>query len=145
MPVISMARAINAGVGRVFNIVTNPENWTRYVTSLVDVRDLSPGAPKKGSTFNWEYKMMGARFKGKGTVTENVRNKSFGLHMEGRFPIRESYEFHDTGDGSTELTVKIEYGMPSAMQKIVPEKLMEKLNQLEAKSVLDKIKTLCEA
>lgn len=143
MPEITLMRTIHAPVGKVFEIVTTPSNWVRYVTSLVDVRDLSPNAPKKGSTFKWEYKMMGVRFKGKGTVTDNIKNKSFGLSLESKFPIKEAYTFLDKGD-STDLTVKIQYEMPSAMQSIVPDKLMQKLNLVEAKNVLDKVKMLCE-
>lgn len=144
MPVIRMTKLINAPVGKVFETVTEPSNWTRYVTSLVDVRDLSPDAPKKGSTFKWEYKMFGVKFKGKGTVTENIKNKSFGLSLEGKMPINESYEFADKGDGTTELTVKIEYNMPEIMESIMPSKFIEKMNTLEAKNVLDKVKMLCE-
>ncbi|MDP2167773.1 MAG: SRPBCC family protein [Thermodesulfovibrionales bacterium] len=143
MPVVHMTRSINAPVGRVFDIVTTPSNWTRYVTSLVDVKDLSPDMPKRGATFRWEYKMFGVRFKGKGVVTGHVRNKSFGLSLKGKFPIEESYDFIDKG-GSTDLTVKIEYAMPGKILSMVPDKLIEKLNSIEARGVLDKIKTLCE-
>lgn len=144
MATISMTRSINAPVGKVFGFVTAPENWTRYVTSLVDVRDLSPDAPKKGSTFKWEYKMFGVRFKGKGTVIDNVRNKSFSLALEGKMPIAEHYDFIDKGDSTTDLTVRIEYEMPAIMEEIMPSKLIEKMNSLEAKNVLDKVKMLCE-
>lgn len=141
---IRLTRNIGAPIGRVFDVVTSPANWTRYVTSLMDVRDLSPDAPKKGSTFKWEYKMFGVRFKGKGTVTDYVRNKGFGLALEGKFPIKESYDFVDKGD-STDLTVVVEYNVPGDFLGAMANKLViEKLNVLEAKNVLDKVKTLCE-
>jgi uncharacterized membrane protein len=146
MSTISKAVKINASVSKVFSVVINPENWTRYVTSLTNVGDLSPDAPAKGSTFSWEYKMMGVKFRGKGTVTENVRNKSFGLTMEGKFPVKEHYDFMDSSDGSTELKIKIEYEMPGELLKIIANiPLVEKLNALESKNVLEKIKLMCEA
>lgn len=145
MPEVSQSITINAPVGRVFEVVTTPSNWTQYVTSLTEVSNLSADAPSKGSTFAWEYKMMGVKFRGKGTVTENQRDRKFGLVLEGRFPIMESYDFRELEDGKTELGVSINYEMPGEMLKIISSSsLIEKLNQLESKNVLEKIKTLCE-
>lgn len=137
--------SINASVAKVFNVVTTPENWTRYVTSLVDVNTMSDNIPAKGSTFKWEYKMMGVRFKGKGLVSENVKNKAFGLHLSGKFPITESYEFIDKGDSTTELVVNIDYSIPDNIFTQIANKLViEKMNAIESKNVLDKIRMLCE-
>jgi uncharacterized membrane protein len=146
MPVISQSIEIKAPVGRVFDYVTSPENWTSYVTSLVDVTDLSEDAPKKGSTFSWVYKMMGLKFAGKGTVSNYEKDKSFGLILEGKHTIREAYDFVDKGDGASELKINIEYEMPGAvLSAIAKSSIVEKLNNIEAQQVLDKIKTLCEA
>lgn len=146
MSVINKSISINAPLSKVFGFVTSPENWTRYVTSLVDVSDFSGDAPAKGSTFNWTYKMMGFKFKGKGEVTENVKNKKFGLQLQSKVKINEHYEFESKGDGVTELHVRVEYEMPGEMMKFVTDnRLVERLNNLEAKNVLDKIKMLCES
>lgn len=145
MSLITQSIVINAPVGKVFDFVVDPGNWTRYVTSLVDVRNMSADTPAEGSTFVWEYKMMGMKFTGKGTVTDNVRNKSFGLSLQGKFPIKETYGFVDRGDGSTEFSISIEYEVPGDLLGVIADKLLvEKLNVLEAKNVLEKIKTLCE-
>jgi len=146
MPVISQSITINAPVGKVFDYVTNPENWTRYVTSLVDVTDLSDDTPAKGSTFSWVYKMMGLKFAGKGTVAVNEKDKRFGLTLEGKHSINESYEFSDKGDGASELKINIEYEVPGALLNALSKTgIVEKLNNIEAQQVLDKIKTFCEA
>jgi uncharacterized membrane protein len=130
----------------VFDFVTSPENWTRYVTSLVEVKNLSQDAPARESTFDWTYRMMGVKMSGKGTVTEYVKNRKFGLSLKGRASLTESYEFSDAGDGSTELNVKVDYDMPGEMLKVIANsKLVERLNNIEAKNVLDKIKVMCEA
>lgn len=146
MSAVRKAITISAPVGRVFNVVTSPDNWMKYVTSLVDVNNMSENIPQKGSTFKWEYKMMGIRFKGKGTVTENVKNKSFGMKMEGKFPIIESYDFIDKGDSTTELVVKVDYEVPGGLFGDIANKLLiEKMNVIESKNVLDKIKMMCES
>ena len=145
MPVMSHSVEIKSPVSRVFEVVVNPDNWTRYVTSLVDISDLSPDAPAEGSTFRWEYKMMGLRFAGPGSVTENVKDKSFGLSIEGKHPVKESYEFVPKGDTATELKIDVEYEIPGALLGAIASKVvLEKMNKQEAKSVLEKIKTLCE-
>jgi uncharacterized membrane protein len=145
MSIVSQSITINAPVSKVFDVVVKPENWVKYVTSLVDVRDFSGDAPAKGSTFMWEYKMMGIRFTGKGTVTENMKDTHFSLSLESKFPIREAYVFKDLGGGATEFKVTIEYEMPGQMLKVLEKtSIVEKMNDLEAKSVLEKVKALCE-
>lgn len=79
MPEIKQSIVIKAPVSKVFELVTDPTNWPRYVTNLVDVKDMSPDIPARGSTFTYQYKIMGMKFEGKGTVIENVADKSFGL------------------------------------------------------------------
>lgn len=145
MAVISKSITIKAPIGTVFTVVTTPENWTRYVASLVEVKNLSSEAPARGSTFGWTYKMMGLKFSGKGTVTENIKDKKFGLSLRSRVQINEDYEFIKKDADTTELKCRIEYEMPGEILKLITDsKLVEKLNALEAKTVLDKIKTLCE-
>lgn len=135
---------INCPVDEVFDFVTNPDNWTKYVTSLVDVRDLSSHEAVPGTTFRWTYRILGMNFHGKGEVTENIKNKRFGLRMEGNFPINETYTFSKSERG-TELSVEIEYDFPGKIMSVVTNKVMEKLNKKEAENVLNKIKILCEA
>lgn len=146
MPVISQSIEIKAPVGKVFDYVTSPENWTRYVTSLVDVTDLSEDSPKKGSTFSWVYKMMGIKFAGTGTVSNYEKDKSFGLLLEGKHTIKEAYEFADKGSGASELKINIEYEVPGGVLRVIANSsIVEKLNNIEAQQVLDKIKTFCES
>ncbi|MBI5102531.1 MAG: SRPBCC family protein [Nitrospirae bacterium] len=144
MATISRKIIINAPVEKVFSFVTAPDNWTKYVTSLTDIRDVSSAKVEKGATFKWEYKMFGMKFKGKGFVTENVKNKKFGLKMEGGFPIVETYSFTPSEKG-TELSFDIEYEMPvKLMESFANKVVLEKVNKKEAAAVLSQVKTLCE-
>lgn len=145
MAIITKKVSINAPVAKVFGFVTNPENWTKYVTSLVEVKNISSPKVEKDTTFNWTYRMLGMNFHGKGHVTENTKNKKFGLKMEGSFPITESYSFATVEKGS-ELTIEVQYEMPGKIMSVVANKgLMEKINKKEADNVLSKIKLFCEA
>ncbi len=144
MALITRKITISAPLEKVFSFVTSPDNWTKYVTSLVDVRDVSSPKVEKGTTFAWRYRMLGMNFSGKGTVTENVKNEKFGMKMEGGFPITENYKFRKV-DGGTELAVEVVYDMPGKIMQVVAKSaVVEKLNQKEADNVLEKIKMLCE-
>jgi len=144
MAKITRKIVINAPIEKVFGFVTSPDNWTKYVTSLVDVRDVSSRNVEPGATFIWEYRMLGIKFAGRGTVLENEKNGRFKLRMEGGFPITETYTFTRV-DSGTELSVEIEYEMPGRVMSVISKSgVMEKLNQREAEAVLDKVKTLCE-
>ncbi len=135
---------IKASPKEVFDFVVDPENWTKYVTSLVNVRDLKPKKARKGTKFKWTYRMLGMNFHGTGEITEFVQNKRFGLKMEGNHPIAENYTFA-SADGGTELTFEIEYEMPGKIMGVVSKTgLIEKLNKKESENVLSKVKMLCE-
>lgn len=144
MSEIKQSIVINAPVSKVFEFVTNPANWPRYVTNLMDVKDMSPDIPAKGSTFTYQYKIMGFKVEGKGTVTENVKDKSFGLSFESVVPIKESYDFVDRGDGTTEFFFNLQYEVPGQILAVANKLLIEKLNTIEAKNILQKIKAECE-
>jgi uncharacterized membrane protein len=145
MSVINKSVSIKAPLGKVFNYVTNPENWTQFVASLIDVRDLSPNAPAKDSTFRWTYSVFGLKLTGDGTVTEYSKNKSFGFAFKSKVPITEHYDFINKGDGITELKVRVEFGMPGQLLKMIADSnLAVKLGRVEAKNILEKIKVICE-
>jgi ligand-binding SRPBCC domain-containing protein len=135
---------INAPLSKVFDYVTKPDNWTHYVTSLVDVRNVSSEVPEAGTTFEWTYRMLGINHEGKGTITEFERNKKFAMEMKGAFPIRESYLF-EGDDAHAVLTFEINYEVPGKVLGVIANSLViEKLNITEAVAVLNKIKTICE-
>jgi len=144
MPLITKKVQIKAPVSRVYSFVTDPNNWTKFVTSLVNVRDLSSDKAEKGMTFNWTYRMLGVNFHGPGQIMELVRNKRFAMKMEGAHPIQENYTFTATNTG-TEIVVEIEYEIPGKIMSAVSKTgLVEKLNKKEAGNVLNKIKMFCE-
>lgn len=145
MSKVSRSIKINAPVGKVFNYVTNPENWTRYVTSLVNIRNVSGKVIEVGTTFEWVYRMLGVNFSGKGRVIEYEKDKMFALSMEGAFPVRETYRFEDEA-GDTKLTFELNYEMPGQLLGVIANRLVvEKLNIKEVRIVLEKVKALCEA
>ena len=144
MPIIEQKITINAPLAKVYNFVTTASNWTEYVTSLTEVSNVSSPGLEPGTTFDWEYRMLGVKLSGTGRVTENEFQKSFGMRMEGTIPMSEHYTLREQ-DGVTELAIRIDYQMPGkVLEKIANSKLVEKLNKREGENVLGKIKLLCE-
>src|SRR6266704_6890903 len=144
MATITEKITINAPVGKVFGFVTSPGNWTEYVTSLTNVSDISSAGLEPGTTFTWEYRMLGVKLNGTGSVTDNAKNSAFGMKMTGTVPISEYYTFAPAGNG-TELSIKVTYELPGkVLEKIANSRVVEKLNQREALNVLEKIKVFCE-
>lgn len=145
MAQISKSIKIDAPLSKVFDYVTNPENWTRYVTSLVDIRNLSDDSLGAGTTFEWTYRMLGVNNDGRGTIVEFEKDKKFAMEMEGSFPIKETYIFKEDGE-ATELEFEIKYEVPGKVLGVIADKLVvEKMNVKEAIAVLNKIKDICEA
>lgn len=145
MAQISQSIKINAPLLKVFEYVTNPVNWTRYVTSLVDIRNLSDESPQAGTTFEWTYRMLGVNNDGKGRIVEYEKGSKFAMEMEGSFPIKETYTFKGDEE-STELTFGMHYDVPGKVLGVIADRLViERLNVKEAVAVLNKIKDICEA
>ena len=144
MAQITRSIKINAPLSKVFDYVTNPGNWIKYVTSLVDVRNLSSNIPEAGTTFEWTYRMLGINNDGTGKIGDFEKDKKFSMEMEGAFPIKEIFTFQ--GDENlTELTFDIQYDVPGKVLGVIADKLVvERLNVNEIEAVLNKIKDLCE-
>jgi anaerobic magnesium-protoporphyrin IX monomethyl ester cyclase len=142
---VTMSIKIKTPIRKVFNYVTSPENWTRFVTSLVDIRNVSSNALKAGTTFEWTYRMLGVNFDGKGRVIEYQKDKKFVMEMKGAFPIREVYHFKSERK-ATVLKLEIQYEIPGKLLGVIANRLViEKLNKKEAAAVIKKVKDLCEA
>lgn len=144
MPTIEQKILINAPVAKVYAMIANASNWTEYVTSLTEVSNVSSPGLEPGTTYDWEYRMLGVKLSGTGVVTENVFRQSFAMRMEGTIPMTEKYTMREVG-GGTELAIAINYQMPGkVLEKIANSRLVEKLNLREGENVLAKVKLLCE-
>jgi anaerobic magnesium-protoporphyrin IX monomethyl ester cyclase len=141
---ISMSVKIKAPLKKVFAYVTTPENWPRFVTSLVDIRNLSTKSLRAGTKFEWTYRMLGVNLDGKGKVIEYTQDRHFSMEMGGAFPLREVYHFHGNSRETT-LKLEIQYEVPGKVLGAIANRLVvEKLNKKEAAAVIKKVKDLCE-
>ena len=136
---------INAPVEKVYNFITSPENWTRYVTHLMDVRDVSSPKLQKGTTFRWTYRKFGMNMNGSGEVTENIRDHNFGLKLKGVVPVTEHYTVAPGSKGGTVLYAEIDYGIPQKVINLISKTgIIEKIHKTDADNIMQRIKILCE-
>ncbi|UCD35359.1 MAG: SRPBCC family protein [Nitrospiraceae bacterium] len=136
---------INAPVEKVFSFITTPVNWTRYVTHLMEVKDISSPGLEKGTTFRWTYRKFGINLHGKGEITEKIKDHKFGLKMKGVVPVEESYTLAPDKKKGTVLYAEIDYGIPQKVIDIISKTgLIEKIYKTDADNILNRIKILCE-
>lgn len=142
---ISNSININSPLPKVFEYVTNPQNWTRYVPSLISVKNVSNDPPVKGTTFDWTYRVLGMNFKGKGSVTAYSKDKKFAIKMYGAFPITETFIFEGDAN-STILSFEVSYELPGKVLSVVSKMpVIERVHTREAGEVIRRLKDLCEA
>jgi hypothetical protein len=135
---------IHAPVYKVYRFITTPENWTRYVPHLMGVRDISSTGLRRGTTFRWTYRKFGINLHGRGEITENIKDHSFGLKMQGAVTVQEFYTLAPCKKG-TELYADIDYGIPQKIINVVKKiRIIENINKKDADNILDRIKILCE-
>jgi hypothetical protein len=135
---------IRAPVHKVYSFITTPVNWTRYVTHLMDVRDVSSPRLGRGTTFKWTYRKFGLNMHGKGEVIENIKDHKFELKLQGVVPVHETYTIAPAKKG-TDLYVEIDYGIPQKVINIISKTgIIEKIHKQDADNILQRIKILCE-
>ena len=135
---------IGASVDKVFRCVTSPENWPRYVSSLMRVGAISTPEIQPGTTFEWEYRTLGATLHGTGHVNQIVPNAKFSMSMNGSVSVKETYTFTPV-TGGTDLSVRIDYAVPGdASEPSAATQVSQKLRTLEGRHILERIKLLCE-
>ena len=141
---ISKKIVIKAPVHEVYNFITTPTNWTRYVPHLMDVQDFSTPKLKKGTTFRWTYRKFGINLKGKGEISEMIIDYSFGLKIQKVVSVEEHYTIVPDPKG-TVVHADIRYGIPQKILDIISSpRVIEKINKRDADNILERIKILCE-
>ena len=128
---------VNAALERVFNYVSDPNNWIEFWPSLIavgDVKLLSNG----GFSGSYEYKMIGMRFKGTGECTEFVPNQWIVLETQGGIHSRITLTFRSIEE-RTRVTITIEYTVPIPLLGRLTEYAILKMNEQEANLVLSNL------
>ena len=129
----------------VFDYVSEPDNFTEWTGTAIEVRKGAPGPVKEGDTFTAAIKFLGRRFE---TPYERTTYEPDRLFKEraagGPIPDQEwTYTFEEVPGGATRLTRAVE-GEPGGFFKLA-DPLIERALKRQVRIDLETIKDLLEA
>lgn len=134
--------SIDAPLDKVFSFMTNPDKLPEIWPSMVEVGNVKTQRGG-GHSFDWVYKMAGAKFKGRTETTEVVENDHYVVKNEGQIPSTFRWTFEGE-DGHTKVSMECDYDIPSSLLAKVARPFIERLNEHEARVVLDNLKARME-
>jgi len=132
---------INAAVEKVFGYITDPINQIDWMSSMVNVKDVSGSGLEK--SFRWTYKMAGILLDGESTYTEYIPNKRVVTESKGGVKSTFTFDFEPHNDG-TVLKLVIEYNIPIPVIGKLGEAVLFKRNEREADLAMTNIKEILE-
>jgi uncharacterized membrane protein len=142
MPTIRKTIDIAAPVDRVFAFVADPRHLPEIWPSLVEVSNVTPHAGG-GNGFDWVYKMIGVKVRGHSEDVEVVPNARMVSRSESGIPNTFRW-LYEGADGTTHLTVEIDYEVPTPVIGRLLRPLVGKLNELDAETLLRNLKSRME-
>lgn len=134
---------IQAPVSKVFEFANTPEKLVEIWPSMVEVSNVQP-QPGGGSNFHWKYKMAGMFFEGDTTVKEFVPDQRTVTTNTGGIPSTFVWTYQPEA-GGTRMTMEAEYSVPVKVLGKLAEPVIAKINEREAETVLENLKTAMEA
>lgn len=134
--------SIDAPLERVYEFMTNPDRLPEIWPSLIEVSNVKT-KPDGGHSFDWVYKMAGVKFNGRSETTEVVKNDHYVVKNEKG--ITSTFRWSFAGEnGHTKVTMDCEYEIPSPLLAKIAKPFIERLNEHEARIVLDNLKARME-
>jgi len=134
---------INAPLNKIFDYIANPEHSPEWVVNLTGIENISPKIPSIGQTWNWEYNMLGIKFRGRTIVTE-LSPQRYVRQTEGGIASTCAFTFK-AENGGTRVDLEIEYIVPSSVfNKIADKEAIERINENAAEYALGNIKAILE-
>ena len=141
MPKIENSITIDAPVDKVFDYISDPMNQVEWLTSLMEIRDLSGSGV--GQHWRWKYKMVGVGLEGESTVTEHVPNERRAFQTKGGAVSNWIFNL-EPDEGRTKFKLDIEYTIPIPVLGKLAEKLVLNRNKREADMAMANIKDKLE-
>lgn len=130
---------MRAAVDRVFDFLVDPMNLPGIWPSLAAVRNVV--TTPTGSSFDWDYKLMGMKLHGHSDPVELVRNERLVTKSATGIPNTFRWLF-TTRDATTEVVLEVDYQVPVLGR--LAEGIVGKINQREAETLLANLKRTME-
>ncbi len=124
---------IDAPPGRVFDVIAQVEDFSRYSKLIKDIKEVRPGI------YRWRVEVLGMKFAWEAEVTESKRPVRFawrsikGLYNTGSYELEPS-------DGGTSVTFTMEFRLGARALERFTSPLLERLGSMIMDEVLTNIK-----
>ena len=139
MSTIHKTVEIRAPAAQIFSFLAQPDHLPEIWPNLIAVRDVEQ-KPDGGHRFGWVYKMAGLRVHGHSETVAIEPNHLLVDKSDRGLPntFRWTYE---PKDGSTQVTLDVEYQAPFRMA----EPILRRINEHDADQLLANLKRKMEA
>lgn len=139
MATIRRSIVIRAPVDRVFDYVADPMHLPEIWPSLVAVRNVK--VHPAGSSFDWDYKLLGMRFHGHSDPVETVKNQRLVTRSVTGIPNTFRVRYEDRA-GETVVTLEVDYEVPVLGR--LATGVVGRVNEREAETLLANLKRKME-
>jgi uncharacterized membrane protein len=133
---------INAPVEKVFSYMAEPTHLPEIWPNLKNVKDVIL-AEGRVSSYHWTYRMAGISFEGEAKIIESVPNQLVVVQNSGGIPSTFVWNYQSE-DGGTQVTVEVEYTVPSALLGKLAKSFLTRQNEYDAEKVLANLKAKME-
>jgi uncharacterized protein YndB with AHSA1/START domain len=142
MAKLSRRTTIHAPADEVFHFLEDKTHFPEFWPSMMEVSDIRD-LPNGGKHFHWIYKMAGIRFEGDTDEVEFVENRKLVGRNEKGIESTITWLLDGHGD-DTDLTFEADYKVPVPVLGRFAEKVIVKMNENEAETLLANLKAQVE-
>jgi uncharacterized protein YndB with AHSA1/START domain len=142
MAKLSRRTTIHAPAEKVFHFLEDKTHFPEFWPSMMEVSDIRD-LPNGGKHFHWTYKMAGVRFEGDTDEVEVVPNKKLVGRNEKGIESTITWLLDAHGE-DTDLTFEADYKVPVPVLGRFAEKVIVKMNENEAETLLANLKAQVE-
>jgi uncharacterized membrane protein len=140
MATIRRSIAIRAPVEQVFEYVADPTHLPEIWPSMAAVRNVQ--VHPTGSSFDWDYKLLGMRIHGHSDPVEMVKNQRQVTRSVKGIPNTFRW-LYESRAGETIVTLEVDYEVPLLGR--LATGVVGRVNEREAETLLNNLKRKMEA
>ena len=135
---------VNAPLQQVFDMTYDFEDIPKWMVGMEQVRNISPGERGEGSSFEWTYNMVGAKFDGSSRIVSLDPPHRAVIETTGGIDSTWTWTYAVEGE-DTRVTCELEYTVPGAtLGKIADKLIVERTNAKNLEKSLANVKALAE-
>ena len=142
MAKLTKRTTIHAPAQEVFDFLEDKTHFPEFWPSMMEVSDIQD-LPNGGKHFHWVYKMAGVKFEGDTDEVEIVPNKKLVGRNEKGIESTITWLMEDHGD-DTDVVFEADYRIPVPVLGRLAEKVVVKMNENEADTMLSNLKAQIE-